>query len=160
MGKRTFKVKSWTLEIDQEDIRVETSGGIAYDPKWTFTDEAGHEHRYVDQRPYYPTLREVVDHTYWCDTCRDEHEYTHMECVVCGEHIEPGTMFEGPRTLHIPGMRTATAVYDDGRQRQLWDLTPDDLAGLEVIKGNYALLPERLEALLIGREPHEWSGTL
>lgn len=64
------------------------------DPNWTYTDAASHKH--TREGHSYPTLKRVVERTYWCESCRDEHEDTHLECAQCGEEIEPGTVPPNP----------------------------------------------------------------
>lgn len=90
------------LRVETEMIDV-TSGLPRPDENWTYTDQHGHEHRYDDG---YPTLIQVVDETYWCPDCNDEHEKTHLECRECGEHINPG--LRGPSMFRefIPGPRS------------------------------------------------------
>lgn len=92
------------LEITQEWVNI-YSNSPRPDPKWRVTDLVGHEHYYKDG---YPTLKTVVDETYWCADCRDEHDREHLECIECGEHIKPKTI--GPSYLpqRIPGPRYAT----------------------------------------------------
>lgn len=93
------------LETEVEPILVRTPGGVAYDPAWTYTDREGHGHRTEDGRP---TLRWIIDETYWCDTCQDEHEVGHWECEQCGEMIKPGTVLRGPEERYLPGRRYTT----------------------------------------------------
>lgn len=76
-----------TLRKETEVIAF-TSNAPSRDPDWTYTDKRGHEHHY--EGGLYPTLRWVVDETYWCDDCQEDHEDGHYECPECGEHIEPG----------------------------------------------------------------------
>jgi len=64
------------------------------DSKWQFTDAAGHEHYRGDHS--YPTLKTVVDRTYWCEGCRDKHTETHLACKLCDESIEPSTVPPNP----------------------------------------------------------------
>lgn len=93
------------LVIEREVIQVSYLSDI--DASWTFTDAAGHRHYCdYDAADHYPTLILVTDETYWCETCQDEHELTHLGCRQCGETIRPGTT--GPGIRYIPGMMTCT----------------------------------------------------
>lgn len=95
------------LEYEQELIEVSSSLPQP-DEDWTYTDRAGHEHRYADG---YPTLTWIIDESYWCEDCGDEHTEGHYECPLCGEHITPG--LRGPDLLskYQPGRRS---YYLDG----------------------------------------------
>lgn len=82
-----------SIEVRSNPITVDSALGTS-DPDltWDYTDEAGHYHWWVNEgdRPRTPTLIEVDDETYWCPDCRDDHTDSHLECRICGEHIEPG----------------------------------------------------------------------
>jgi hypothetical protein len=99
------------LRIESEPIRFTTLGRPAPDPKWRYTDARGHKHH--REASEWPTLRWVVDRTYWCETCLDEHGEGHYECRKCGEHIEPGMVMEPPATKFIPGPKR---YYLDGEE--------------------------------------------
>lgn len=102
-------VMTTTFSQETEPVTVNTLGGPAPDPDWTFTDAEGHEHRAYpgdSDKPTWPTLKWVVDRTYWCEDCRDEHEEGHYACAICGEAIEPGMVRKGPETLTRPGRTT------------------------------------------------------
>lgn len=67
------------------------------DPNWKFTDKQGHTHKWIDLGGSFqlPTLREVTDVPAVMGADEDgEFEeipaITHLECLVCGERIEPG----------------------------------------------------------------------
>lgn len=97
------------LVIETEQIEV-TTNLPRQDQNWRFTDAAGHEHRWVagsEPDMPYPTLKRVVDSTYWCDGCREEHDEAHLECRLCGEAIEPGMVGPEPFRKFIPGRRSA-----------------------------------------------------
>lgn len=66
------------------------------DPDWSYTDVAGHTHRWVaeDGQPLWwgatiPTVKRVVTGHHWCEDCQDEHEEAELRCVECGEVIRP-----------------------------------------------------------------------
>src|SRR5688572_26387248 len=86
------------------------------DERWTFTDAAGHVHRWHEvgnpqpmttYRPEWayevPTLKYVVDET-GIDEDGYEYERGHSECVVCGEHVTPRRKPD-ETTQMIPGCR-------------------------------------------------------
>lgn len=104
-----------TLQGDFGELRVETemidvtSGLPRPDETWSYIDRQGHGHRYDNG---YPTLVEVVDRTYWCADCNDEHQDTHLECRICGESIEPGMRGPSPFREFAPG-RTAYYLNDE-----------------------------------------------
>jgi hypothetical protein len=92
------------LIIHREVIDV-TSSLPKPDPKWTYTDQHGHEHHYDNG---YPTLVTVVDETYLCADCNSEHQDTHLECPLCHEAIEPGTIGPSGFREFAPGRMSAT----------------------------------------------------
>jgi hypothetical protein len=88
-------------ELVTETEAIEVASSLPRpDRSWRYTDRESHEHYWQDG---YPTLTRVVDETYWCADCGDEHTESHLECPLCGEHIEPGTV--GPSTFRefMPG---------------------------------------------------------
>ena len=89
------------LEVEHEvvEIRFATTP-MEVDPDWRYVDEAGHLHAYVDGKT--PTLEWVVDRTWWCEDCGENHEDGHLACKVCREEIEPGRK-PGPSVQHRPG---------------------------------------------------------
>jgi hypothetical protein len=105
MARTTLTGPQGVLDVQREVIPVHYLSDI--DANWRFTDAAGHAHHCeYEAADRYPTLRRVTDETYWCESCRDEHELDHLECRQCGERIVPGTA--GPGTKHIQGMTTYT----------------------------------------------------
>ena len=112
-----------TFTTNVEPITFRTAGGPSPDPKWKFTDSEGHEHSAYPEspdRPTWPTLKWVVDETYWCETCRDEHESGHHECAVCGETIEPGMVMKPPETMTRPGL-VERFIDDVPVTKEIWD---------------------------------------
>ena len=95
------------------------------DPEWRYTDAAGHEH--YREGPRYPTLMTAHDYTYWCEDCRDEHDVTHLECSLCGEHIVPGTRPASPTGTWIPGEAQMTLTVTG-----LGDVAPGDEVDVEI----------------------------
>lgn len=122
MAMFTMSGRRVDIQVVTEPIDV-TSEHETFDPKWRAADSNGHEH-YYEYEHGYPTLRYVVDASHWCDGTEgyqrhEPHEQideAHYECLICGEHVEPGTL--PPYTPQwIPGTisATATATLDDGR---------------------------------------------
>jgi hypothetical protein len=90
-----------------EADKIDVTSRLPYpDERWTYTDRAGHEHRYDKQAPgdYYPTLSWVIDETYYCPDCHDEHTEGHWECPQCGERITPGSAGPDRFRRYIPGL--------------------------------------------------------
>lgn len=93
----------------ERQVEMVTSISPKADPKWTFTDAAGHFHAY-DQTPdaysRYPTLRIRVeevpcshaDHDEDCDGAN----IIHYHCRICDEEITPG-LIPGPHSEPLYG---------------------------------------------------------
>jgi DNA-directed RNA polymerase subunit RPC12/RpoP len=96
------------LRIEREMIDV-TSASPYADEDWTYTDQQGHPHRYDHG---YPTLTWIIDRTYWCEDCGDEHTEGHYECPLCGERIEPGLKGPDMSRRYMPG-RTSYYLDDE-----------------------------------------------
>lgn len=99
-----------TLEITTEVIDVTPLAEP--DPKWTFTDAAGHRHYWSDTESGgpYPTLeyRTVHDHAddEECDADDDQDLcYPVLCCKQCGQPVAPGTRPPSSRRI-VPGLRT------------------------------------------------------
>jgi hypothetical protein len=105
MARTTLTGPRGTLDVQREMTPVHYVSDL--DANWRFTDAAGHPHRCeYDAADNYPTLLLVVEETYWCETCCDEHQAVHRECRQCGETVTPGTT--GPGTRYIAGLTTYT----------------------------------------------------
>lgn len=54
------------------------------------------------------TIASAMSHyeTYWCEDCFCEHTETHLECVICGEEIEPGTVAPSGFREFTPGPKS------------------------------------------------------
>lgn len=100
-----------TLEIERDMISVSTQLPQP-DPRWSYTDRAGHDHAYGTEANPYPTLVRRQGEPYWCDDCQDEHVDTWLECPQCGEKIQPGTFID-PAPKYIPGL---TSYRIDGEE--------------------------------------------
>lgn len=99
-----------TLEIETDTIEYSTALPQP-DPKWTYTDRAGHGHAYGGSSNPYPTLARKHGEPYWCADCRDEHVDEWLECPQCGEKITPGTYID-TSVRRMPGL---TSYLLDGR---------------------------------------------
>jgi hypothetical protein len=93
-------------EVDMIDV---SSALDRPDKRWTYTDRAGHEHRYErrldDSLDHYPTLVVVREESYWCPDCHEEHADSHKECPLCGEMITPGLVSAPLYREYTPGMQ-------------------------------------------------------
>lgn len=112
-----WKGPRYSIEFSQEEIRSTTLGRHELAPGWRYVDDAGHVHAGYD------SLEWVGTSTYWCDTCRDEHEEGEYRCRLCAEVVEPEYVFTGPQAEVVPGLRTVTLRLDDGRA---WFLSGDE----------------------------------
>ena len=101
-----------TLRVEREVINVETMGSTKPNPKWKYTDEAGHAHYFNVAGNGYPTLVLKADESWWCDDCRELHEEWHWQCSKCHEKIEPSTVPDS-EPQYIPG--PATYYLNDKR---------------------------------------------
>lgn len=90
------------LTVDTEMIDV-TTNLPRPDRDWRFTDVNGHEHYWSENG--WPTLKEVVDDSYWCDDCEEEHEQSHWECAACGVPVPPGMRPPSGFREYAPGLR-------------------------------------------------------
>lgn len=84
-----------TIDIWSEPVNI-TSERTTPNEHWTYTDAAGHFHRYLNG---YPSLQMVVDAHHWCDgnegfARHDPHDHVdefHYICSQCSEIIKPTT---------------------------------------------------------------------
>lgn len=124
--------ESFEVVCDQ----IEVTMNHRPDTDWRFVDASGHEHRwYVSGVPAAsydpmarhetPTLMQVGDGTYWYDDDGDAHENWHMECVQCGQRIDPSYTSDMTRQF-IPGLRrclingrTVTREHFEARLKEL-----------------------------------------
>lgn len=119
MNTQRIEGNGHVVEIERDFIEATFMGHSEVDPKWRYTDKAGHEHSEV------ALLKEVVEYDWWCDDCRDRHEMTHLECPRCGEKIEPkliwvpgGTSYiQGYTTYMLDGERVTKEVAEDAVAR-------------------------------------------
>lgn len=99
----TFTTSRFSIRTVTEMIDV-TSNAPRRDPNWTYIDDNGHMHALAADT--WPTLRWIIDETYWCHTCCDEHHDGHWECIECGEWIKPGMLGPSGQIARIPGLKT------------------------------------------------------
>lgn len=85
------------------------------DTGWKFIDAAGHEHRwYVGDEPAdrydpmtrygTPTLTWVKDGEEYWEGDDEPHPVGHLECRICGEHVQPQYKADECRQ-YIPGLK-------------------------------------------------------
>lgn len=81
------------VEVRREMIGVTMGPGVLIrDEQWSFTDAAGHEHRYGGYGPL-ETLQARYGEPYWDECCGGEREdFLGYFCRQCGEKIEPGKL--------------------------------------------------------------------
>lgn len=80
-----------SLEVNTDQIYAPSLGGQERDPNWRFVDSHGHVHTYQNQEKMWEW---VVDYSYWCDFCRDDHDAGEFRCKHCGDEVTPGTRKE------------------------------------------------------------------
>lgn len=82
-------------------VDVTTYGSYKADPDWGFVDAGGHRHVWVGLDV--SETHWVQDEGWWCYDCHEQHAESHLECIHCGETIEPGMIPDIPRQV-IPGL--------------------------------------------------------
>lgn len=108
------------LKVTQERIDISTRGPKP-DPRWSYTDTAGHFHARAEDGEL-PTLlarREQLPCDGSCGgVCGGEgYEITIHSCRICGEEIAPG-MIPGPHYGTMPGMIDWELVVQKPLNRQ------------------------------------------
>jgi hypothetical protein len=85
------------FEIGSE--KHEITLGPQPDPNWSHVDSRGHEHRWQqdDGRFTSTTFAYVIDELGIDDDGEQYDVAGHHECVICGEHVKPGTKAAGER---------------------------------------------------------------
>lgn len=137
--------RGWSVTRNR-DIQTFHPIGNEPDPAWRYTDKAGHEHyRYEHGPEPYPTLAWVVDQTYYCPDCRDDHEEGHYECPVCCEHVAPGTRSAQPYS--VPGLWHGEVTAPNGDR---YVLTGEEIEA-------YKHGPAHLFGLVSKRQPDQWT---
>ncbi len=103
----SVECSDFSVERNTEYVDVGTCSKP--DPEWSFTDAAGHFHAY-DKDGHVPPIEPVIIESYYCEDCRDEHDEYQRQCLLCHEHIKPGTKsLWGKR---IPGQTTTTHTIE------------------------------------------------
>lgn len=85
--------------IESRPVMQDVTTDYEPDPHWSYTDPAGHAHRWVskDGSPLWlggsvPTVERVVTGSHWCAECQDDHEESELRCRECGAVVKPGQM--------------------------------------------------------------------
>ena len=98
---------TYRTEVEQIEL---TSYGPQPDPDWRCTDHAGHEHD-ASRETLVMVQDDPDEPPFYTDEDGEEYNApTHLECRLCGEHIEPGVVGPSPFRSFIPG---ATHYYRD-----------------------------------------------
>lgn len=123
------------IEMRANPIEVTSYDNSYPDPDWQFTDAQGHHHyRSPREGKHYPTLVTVID----CEATDDYNEEWHYECVICGEHIEPGYKDDrnGYRTF-VQGPIDCIVALKDGRTLHLSYDQVQEIRALSELKYDY-----------------------
>lgn len=93
-----------------EQELIETTCWSRPDPDWHYVDRAGHAHD--SRRELLVRVKDDPNESdSWFDADGEEwNASTHLECRLCGEHIEPRVIGD-PYQTHIPG---PVHFYRDG----------------------------------------------
>lgn len=97
------------LTVETEQIDVTPSVETKPDPKWTYTDPAGHFHAWTDSGEL-PTLTTRTEHVP-CgdDDCCEGYDEPYYVCAICGVEVEPGTITTTPSSRRYePGRKSWT----------------------------------------------------
>lgn len=125
----------YTLTIEQEYL--DTGPYREPDPDWSFTDSAGHIHKYGKDFST-PTLKEEA-YTEWeaCWECGCGHQETFYRtvCVECGEEVYPGTRYKPGEK--IAGLRAChgSLTQDHPSFEKLRDSLGGDSVTFDIEKG-------------------------
>ena len=96
-----------SVDVETESIDITSISDMKPDPKWEFTDAAGHYHAYTDKGET-PTLEQVGE-DYWCQDCNDHHTDYTTQCTLCGEEVNPRRIETGGTfKKSMPGRTTWT----------------------------------------------------
>lgn len=130
-GFTHLAVNGLSFEVDTDVIEV-TTCAPSRDPKWSYTDPAGHVHRYIEKEVrgrteyvYPDSIKWVEDEPEVCDCCGHEEDGGggHWECVECGAHVKPGLTFPGHRREFLSGRSrysiNGTAVTKEVFEREV-----------------------------------------
>lgn len=118
------------LTCERHDQRMWAEGPRP-DPKWTYTDAAGHAHVRGEDGESLPTLNVEWEH-FPCDgACGDSGcdgwDVPHYTCPTCGEDIIPGVI-EGPYQFTVEGMWSWQVKVKDWFDGDVNDEVPMRLA--------------------------------
>lgn len=114
------------FRMDRELIEVGAGWTPVADPRWMFTDAAGHEHRRT--RDGYPSLAWVITGQDGCgdpECCGETWDVGEYRCRECAEVIEPGTHIPAGSTF-IPG-EVHLYIDDEPVTKTQWDTAVADL---------------------------------
>jgi len=114
-----------TIILDDRNVKIDIKQeNYAYsslynsykpDPAWCYQDANGHIHRWDLAAKKVHTIKTVIDavHDHYDDGDHWTTEETHEECILCGEHIEPGYLIDVPagQMQYIPTAKSFSGSY-------------------------------------------------
>lgn len=95
------------IRVEHDYADVSSLDPRVPDPEWRHVDPAGHEHRWVDGAT--PSLVVVLDQSWWCRDCHEEHATEHLACRECLAPVDPGTVAGPP----VQRLRLGARYYLD-----------------------------------------------
>lgn len=118
-GVRITGAGELTIRNDTTYVQAGPSA-TEHDPKWSHIDKRGHFHAYTGKGET-PTLVWKHSEPYYCDSCNDEHTDDWQECLICGEHVNPGRKSVPWNTRYDVGselsMSVKFSISDPGREK-------------------------------------------
>lgn len=124
-------------EVICNPIEVSSYDNNYPDPDWRFTDGRGHSHwRSKKEDNPYPTLIWIVDDPgydgdddYYCPP------RGHYECVICGEHIEPGFKNKGQIKAFVQGPCSSRIYYTRCGIKDYIPVSRDEMEKIQFLMG-------------------------
>lgn len=105
MNESTVTGAFGTLRMEQDLIPIDTNLPQP-DKNWRHTDSHDHDHSWQEGPDHYPTLEWIVDDTWWCTDCEDDHQDGHWACRLCGEEVTPGQRPPPTWRQYLPGQKS------------------------------------------------------
>lgn len=114
---------TWHQDVIEFDSSLEVS-----DPRWRYTDAAGHVHSALSDSWTTERGEEA-----WCSSCCDFHGEIGSWCTECGEELHPSTVPMG--AAFIPGLQSITVegVAEEMQLGQTFELDLEDIGPCKVL---------------------------